>query len=247
MLDRYWNKFDFRDTTWLTDTAAFEQTFANYLGAAEMVPAFPRGLFPGDLRCGLRRTLRCIVSREVAELYLYEPTPMRDEELNESVSPLSRSILRCWTRMRRFGLAISCGCSKNKVGSRAADIRYRTPSGLPETLWPYGSYVILFFQIRIAGCEVRGCVWTLLRPSETDRRGRLVVLYLCGRGRGVAQPCRAVMPLQGWIYGWTNGRRYVRRRATICVPILRLPAGTSSGGVGQNGVFPAIEQMRGVG
>lgn len=58
VLDRYWNKFDFRDTTWLADTAAFEQTFANYLGAAEMVPRSRAAVSPGGpFRCGLRRTL----------------------------------------------------------------------------------------------------------------------------------------------------------------------------------------------
>ena len=74
VLDRYWNKFDFRDTTWLADTAAFEQTFANYLGAAEMVPRSRAAVSLGDLFAAA--SVEPSMYRrfaEVAELYLYEP------------------------------------------------------------------------------------------------------------------------------------------------------------------------------
>lgn len=250
VLDRYWNKFDFRDTTWLADTAAFEQTFANYMGVAGMVPrdraaASLRDLFAAaSVEPSMYRRFA-----EVAELYLYEPnSPMRDEELYESVLLvlLDSQVLDEDEKVRpRHQLWM---CSKNKVGSRAADIRYRTPSGATGKL--YGltvPYVILFFHD--PDCGMCREVAMRMDASPAIRKlidaGRLVVLCIYADEDEQAWRSHvAQMPLQGWIYGWDKWQTLRTQesydlRATPTLYLL----GPRQEVLVKNGVFPAIEQM----
>ena len=250
VLDRYWNRFDFRDTTWLADTVAFEQTFANYLGAAEMVPRSRAAVSLGALFAAA--SVEPSMYRrfaEVAERYLYEPnSPMRDEDLYESVLRilLDSQVLDEVEKVRpRHQLWM---CSKNKVGSRAADIRYRTPSG--DTGHLYGlkvPYVLLFFHD--PDCGMCHEVTMRLDASPVIRKlidaGRLVVLCIYADDDGPAWRSHvAQMPRRGWILGWDQWQTLRTQesydlRATPTLYLL----GPGQEVLVKNGVFPAIEQM----
>lgn len=250
VLDRYWNRFDFRDTTWLADTVAFEQTFANYLGAAEMVPRSRAAVSLGALFAAA--SVEPSMYRrfaEVAERYLYEPnSPMRDEDLYESVLRvlLDSQVLDEVEKVRpRHQLWM---CSKNKVGSRAADIRYRTPSG--DTGHLYGlkvPYVLLFFHD--PDCGMCHEVTMRMDASPVIRKlidaGRLVVLCIYADDDGPAWRSHvAQMPRRGWILGWDQWQTLRTQesydlRATPTLYLL----GPGQEVLVKNGVFPAIEQM----
>lgn len=250
VLDRYWNKFDFRDTTWLADTAAFEQTFANYMGVAGMVPrdraaASLRDLFAAaSVEPSMYRRFA-----ELTELYLYEPnSPMRDEELYESALRilLDAQVLDEAEKIRpRHQLSM---CSKNKVGSRAADIRYRTPSG--DTGHLYGlkvPYVLLFFHD--PDCGMCHEVAMRMDASPAIRNlidaGRLVVLSIYADEDVQAWRSHAEqMPRKGWIHGWDRWQALRKQesydlRATPTLYLL----GPRQEVLVKNGNFSAIEQM----
>lgn len=250
VLDRYWDKFDFRDTTWIADTAAFEQTFANYLGIAEMLPRERVGASLTNLFAAA--AVEPSMYRrfaEVVERYLYDPnSPMRDEELYETVlhTLIDSQVLDEDEKiLPRHQLWM---CSKNKVGSRAADIRYRTPSGAVGKLYGLTApYVILFFHD--PDCGMCREVTMRMDASPVIRKlidaGRLVVLCIYADEDEQAWRSHvAQMPRRGWIYGWDKWQTLHTQesydlRATPTLYLL----GPRQEVLVKNGIFPHIERM----
>lgn len=226
--ERYWHAFDFRDTTWLSDTAALEQTFANYLGA---VTYAPHETAVASLRDMLRRAEveGCMYRRlaELTERYLYDPnSPMRDYELYGSAldAMLASPVLDTLEKIRPAHQREVIG--RNRVGSVAADIRYETPDGRTGALSRLRTpYVLLFFHDPDCGmCReltMRLDASSLLRGLIDG--GRLTVLTVYPEEDEQAWRAHAAeMPQRGWVHGWDHvqaikeGNLYdVRARPTL--------------------------------
>ena len=226
--EKYWNAFDFRDTTWLADTAALEQTFVNYLGAVKYAP---RDAAESSLRAMLRRAesegrmYRRLA--ELAERYLYEPnSPVRDYDLYGSVvdALLGSPVLDTLETIRPAHQREVLG--RNRVGSVASEIRYETPSGRRGSLSGLRTpYVLLFFHDPDCGmCReltLRLDASPLLRRMIEE--GRLTVLTIYpDKDEQAWRAHAAEMPQRGWVHGWDRsqaikgGNLYdVRARPTL--------------------------------
>lgn len=210
--EKYWQAFDFRDTTWLSDTAALEQTFANYLGAVKYAP---RETAVASLRDMLRRAeVEGRMYRRLAELterYLYDPhSPMYDYELYGSAldAMLASPVLDTLEKIRpAHQRAI---IDKNREGSVAADIRYETPDGRRGTLSRLRTpYVLLFFHD--PDCGMCRELTMQLDASELLRGlidgGRLTVLTVYPDQDEQAWRAHAAeMPQRGWVHGWDRAQ-----------------------------------------
>ncbi len=214
--ERYWQAFDFRDTTWLADTASLEQTFANYLGVAGYAP---REAAAASLRDMLRRAevegrmYRRLA--EVAERYLYDPnSPMRDYELYGEVldALLASPVLDTLEKIRPAHQRTMLG--RNRVGSVAADIRYEMPDGRRGSLSRLRTpYVLLFFHD--PDCGMCRELTLQLDASPLLRGlidgGRLTVLTVYPDGDEQAWRAHAAeMPQRGWVHGWDWEQRLER-------------------------------------
>ena len=210
--ERYWQAFDFRDTTWLSDTASLEQTFANYLGALEYAP---REAAASSLRDMLRRAeVEGRMYRRLAELterYLYDPnSPMRDYELYGSAldAMLASPVLDTLEKIRPAHQREVVG--RNRVGSVAADIRYETPDGRAGALSRLRTpYVLLFFHD--PDCGMCRELTMRLDASELLRGlidgGRLTVLTIYPDQDEQAWRAHAAeMPQRGWVHGWDRAQ-----------------------------------------
>lgn len=210
--ERYWDAFDFRDTTWLADTTALEQTFANYLGAVEYAPREVAAASLGDL---LRRAeVEGRMYRRLAELaehYLYDPnSPMRDYELYASAldAMLASPVLDTLEKIRPAHQREMVG--RNRVGSVAADIRYETPDGRTGALSRLRTpYVLLFFHD--PDCGMCRELTMRLDASELLRElidgGRLMVLTIYPDEDEQAWRTHAAeMPQRGWVHGWDRAQ-----------------------------------------
>lgn len=148
VVSHYWDSFDRGDTTWIADTAALEQAFANWTGvlrylsepqAAETITAF------------FRSTEVCPAVRdrllEVAERYFYDPnSPLRSEELYIPVleyaiaSPGIDEVYKIRPRTQ-FEMVM-----RNRPGNLAADFAYTTSDGRVRRLSSlHGDYTLLLF------------------------------------------------------------------------------------------------------
>lgn len=226
--ERYWHAFDFRDTTWLSDTASLEQTFANYLGAVKYAP---RETAASSLRDMLRRAeVEGRMYRRLAELterYLYDPhSPMYDYELYGSAldAMLASPVLDTLEKIRPAHQREVIG--RNRVGSVAAEIRYETPDGRRGALSRLRTpYVLLFFHDPDCGmCReltMRLDASPMLRGLIDG--GRLTVLTVYPDQDEQAWRAHAAeMPQRGWVHGWDRaqaikgGNLYdVRARPTL--------------------------------
>lgn len=210
--ERYWQAFDFRDTTWLSDTTSLEQTFANYLGA---VTYAPRETATASLRDMLRRSeVEGRMYRRLAELterYLYDPnSPMRDYELYGSAldAMLASPVLDTLEKIRPAHQREVIG--RNRVGSVAADIRYETPDGRTGALSRLRTpYVLLFFHDPDCGmCReltMRLDASPMLRGLIDG--GRLTVLTVYpDQDEQAWRTHAAEMPQRGWVHGWDRAQ-----------------------------------------
>lgn len=208
MVENYWKAFDFRDTTWLADTASLEQVFANYIGVLGYAPRETAAVSLHDM---LRRAeAEERMYRRLAELsehYLYDPnSPMRNDELFVPVLDVlvASTVLDSLERIRPAYQREMIG--KNRVGTVAADIRYETPDGRTGLLSRlHTPYVILFFHD--PDCGMCRKVTALLDASPLLRQmideGRLTILTIYPDQDEQAWRAHAAeMPQKGWVHGW---------------------------------------------
>lgn len=210
--ERYWQAFDFRDTTWLSDTVSLEQTFANYLGA---VTYAPREAAAASLRDMLRRAeVEGRMYRRLAELterYLYDPnSPMRDYELYGSAldAMLASPVLDTLEKIRPAHQRELVG--RNRVGSVAAEIRYETPDGRRGALSRLRTpYVLLFFHDPDCGmCReltMRLDASPLLRRLIDGERLTVLTIYP-DEDEQAWRAHAAEMPQRGWVHGWDRAQ-----------------------------------------
>lgn len=210
--EKYWDAFDFRDTTWVVDSASLEQVFANYLGVLGYAP---RETASASLRDMLRRSeVEGRMYRRLAELaesYLYEPnSPMRDYELYAGAldAMLASPVLDEVEKIRPAHQREMIG--KNREGSVAADIRYETPDGRQGALSRLRTpYVLLFFHDPDCGM-CRGLTAELdasplLRKLIDSRRLTILTVYPDGEEQAWRAHA-AEMPQRGWVHGWDRAQ-----------------------------------------
>lgn len=144
----YWDSMDLRDTTWIADTAALEQVYANYLG---LLGHLPEAQAEERLAAFHGATEVCPAMRdrlfEVAERYLYDPnSPMRSEGLYIAVLrwAVSSPSLDEYEKIRtqdQLDMAL-----RNRPGMTAADFAYTTADGRTHRLADFrGERTLLFF------------------------------------------------------------------------------------------------------
>lgn len=210
--EHYWDAFDFGDKSWLADTAAMEQTFADFVGVLGYAPADMASASLCDM---LRRAeTDADMYRRFAELsehYFYDPnSPLRNEELYISVLDelLAASELDSLEKLRPAYQRMMI--SKNRVGTVAADIVYETPNGRSSSLRSLRApYVLLFFHDP-------DCATCRALTAELDRSpvlqaaidaGQLVVLTIYPDADEQAWRNHvADMPHKGWIHGWDRAQ-----------------------------------------
>lgn len=136
VLEHFWDSFDRCDTTWIADTAALEQAFADWTGVLRYVSE-PRAVQSiGEF---FRSTEAAPPVRdrllEVAEHYLHDPnSPMRNETWYIAVlryAVASPTIADADKIRPRAQLKMAC---KNRPGMVAADFAYTTPDGHTKRL-----------------------------------------------------------------------------------------------------------------
>lgn len=171
----YWDSMDLRDTTWIADTAAFEQAFANWSGllwnlpaerAAELAGAHI-GRIAADTAAGDEMLLHFA---DVAEHYWQDPnSPMRNEEL---YIPVLRALLAAPRLDDVYKIrprAQLDAALRNRPGMRAAEVSYTTGDGRRGRLLQLrGDYVLLMFYN--PGCHDCARVEEYIARSEVFSR-----------------------------------------------------------------------------
>lgn len=181
VLDHYWHNFDFADTAWVSDTAAFMRVFADWIGLLSMLPEEKAASRAGTL---IRAAARNVPLQKhffsVMGLYFNDPnSPYRNETIFIEVlrAYLASPLLPPEDRLRpelQLERAL-----KNRPGALAADICYQLPDGSRGTLYGLqAEYVLLLFYN--PGCEDCGRVEKALASSAVVKKlsaqGRLKVL-----------------------------------------------------------------------
>ncbi|WP_418696367.1 DUF5106 domain-containing protein [Bacteroides sp.] len=143
----YWDNFNFRDTTWIADTATLEQTYANYIAMLKLLSAESAANAQKQL---IRRSAVCapILARmaSVAAHYLDNPnSPLRSEDLYIPVLEelIASDSMQETDKIRpRYRLEM---VRKNRPGMMAADFAYTTASGSSSRLSALRAYYTLLF------------------------------------------------------------------------------------------------------
>ncbi len=184
VLDHYWHNFDFADTAWVSDTAAFMRVFADWVGLLAMVPPREAARFSYAL---IRKTeISGVLQKHffsVSEMYFDNPnSPYRNETLFLGVlrayleSPLLSKTDKLRPRMQ-LDRAL-----KNRPGTLSADLELNLPQGGRFRLHDVKAehLLLLFYN---PGCEDCARVESVLSSSlvlrglEKDGRLKVVAVY----------------------------------------------------------------------
>lgn len=183
--NRYWNSFDFRDTTWLTDTVAFEQAFANWAGMLGNIPIGRSAELAGSLigRIAADTTVgssMLLHFTDIAERYWRDPnSPFRCEEFYIPVLEAVIAAPNLDTLYKIRPRAQLEAAMKNRPGMKAADFEYTVSNGQKNRLSQlHGEYILLMFYN--PGCHDCGRVEKYIADSEVFApliaSGRMAVL-----------------------------------------------------------------------
>ena len=207
LLEHFWDAMDFGDTLRSRDERFVEQSLVDFLSlfphadTAALAPAVQRLV----RRAGADAEA-CLLVLRLAEKYLYTPgSPMRCEEY-------FIPFLEAWVRTPgiddaekiRPALLLEAAL-KNRPGSTAADLRFRTHGGAQGTLHGIGCerLLLLFYNPDCTHCTE---TIRLLDGNEAFRAavrsGRLGVAALCaGEERAAWERTKEELP-KGWIAGY---------------------------------------------
>lgn len=204
--EHYWDAFDFRDTTWIADTAALEQTYANFLGVILSMPPeqtarVQRRLVDSAAVCPAMYD-RFV---EVSDRYLDDPnSPMRSEEhyirlLEAQIA--SPNVDEAYKIAPRGRLETAL---KNRPGTFAADFNYTTASGRTGRLSKLrGEHTLLLFYTPgrpdCARVERYIADSKILAPLIASHRMAMLAVYV-DRDLGAWRAHLSQMPA-----GWTVG------------------------------------------
>lgn len=146
---RYWEKMEWEDRSWLSDTAAVEQTFADFLYLLQHIAPTTADEAIGNMMKGAEKDSVMFVGFfDMCNKYLYDPnSPWRNETLyiavlNTFVS--SNMVSETGKTRVRFQLEMAM---KNRIGEPAADFSYTLTNGKVGSLYKVKSaYTLLFFN-----------------------------------------------------------------------------------------------------
>lgn len=182
LLQHYWDRYDFADTTLLHRAGVTEQGLVNYVALVGTHP--DRAEADGAVDGFCRKMAAGEQSRQVfaslLEKYLYDPmSPLRDDALY--VRFLDRLLAHApkedarrdrWSFLRELA-------GRNNPGEAATDFTYYLPDGRKQTLYgtPGGQTILFFYDP-----ECENCHTTLLEMkasaslAEAVRAGQVTVL-----------------------------------------------------------------------
>ncbi|MDR2806380.1 MAG: DUF5106 domain-containing protein [Dysgonamonadaceae bacterium] len=150
LIDHYWDRFDFSDTTYVPSPEVTEQAWVDYIDLLHRAPLEKA-----------RKTLKAMLLKsaagskkhfryftEMADKYLYEPnSPVRNEELYISVleamieTPLLNDTEKMLPKHRLKN------AYKNRVNTKAIDFQYTDRAGKTGALYRISAeYLLLFFN-----------------------------------------------------------------------------------------------------
>ncbi|MDD2952357.1 MAG: DUF5106 domain-containing protein [Parabacteroides sp.] len=148
LVKHYWDKFDFKDTTYIHAPQVTEQALSNYLDLTNHVsPAAMSSSVKALMRQAEQDSTLFRYFSEMMEKYLYNPdSPLRNEEMYIAVlehlaeSP-SLSDVEKIRPAHLLELAL-----KNRIGTPATDFTYTLANGQTGKLYTIkADYLLLFF------------------------------------------------------------------------------------------------------
>lgn len=148
LVQHYWDKFDFTDTTLIHLPDITEQAISDYIGMMKYVPEITAVASIKDMmgKASADSTMFAYFS-SLYEKYLYDPnSPMRNESLYIYVleTVLEAPVLDEVSKIRPAHLLELA--LKNRVGKQAADFTYTLADGKKGTLYhTKADYLLLFF------------------------------------------------------------------------------------------------------
>lgn len=184
MVKHYWDRFDFTDTTYVSQIDVAEQAWVDYCDLLEHVPL-------SDAQTAIKETIgRAGKNKkmldffaELADKYLYDPnSPMRNEELYIPVlEALTASPMLNETEKIRPQARLELA-QKNRLGTKALNFTYTLDSGAKGTLYQFpAEYTLLF--INNPGCHACSEMIEGLKSSPVingfiaDKKLKVLSLY----------------------------------------------------------------------
>ena len=184
MVKHYWDRFDFTDTTYVSQIDVAEQAWVDYCDLLEHVPL-------SDAQTAIKETIGRTGKNkkmldffaELADKYLYDPnSPMRNEELYIPVlEALTASPMLNETEKIRPQARLELA-QKNRLGTKALNFTYTLDSGAKGTLYQFpAEYTLLF--INNPGCHACSEMIEGLKSSPVingfiaDKKLKVLSLY----------------------------------------------------------------------
>ncbi len=149
LVKHYWDKFDFKDTTYIHEPQVTEQALSNYIDLMNYVsPAAMSSSVKAMMKQTEQDSAMFQYFSEMMEKYLYDPnSPLRNEEMYIAVLEYitESSSLSDVEKIRPAHLLeLSL---KNRIGTPAADFTYTLANGQTEKLYNIkADYLLLFFN-----------------------------------------------------------------------------------------------------
>lgn len=181
MVEHYWDNYDFKDTSLISQEEVTEQGFADFVNLLNNIPIDKaRMAININLKKSLVDTNMFLHFTSLYEKYLYDPnSPFRSEELYIPALQfiVNDSSIDATNKIRpssQLELAL-----KNRVGDKAVDFEYTLLSGKKQSLNNLKSeYTILFFYN--PDCETCKAVREQILVSDVvnNMKGRIKILAL---------------------------------------------------------------------
>lgn len=148
LVEHYWDKFDFSDTTYVHLPEITEQAVSNYIDLMQYVtPPVASSSIKSMMHRATTDSTMFAHMADLYEKYLYDPnSPMRDESLYINVleAIIAAPVLDDANKIRPAHLLELA--LKNRVGEPATDFTYTLAGGQTGTLYNVkADYLVLFF------------------------------------------------------------------------------------------------------
>lgn len=184
LVEHYWDKFDFTDTTYVHLPEITEQAVSNYIDLMKYVaPEVASSSIKNMMHKADTDSVVFAHMASLYEKYLYDPnSPMRDESLYINVleSILSTSVFDDVNKIRPAHLLELA--LKNRVGESATDFTYTLADGKTGTLYNVKApYLLLFFyNPDCHACkEITGQIQAspLIEKLQKDKTLKILAVY----------------------------------------------------------------------
>jgi PiT family inorganic phosphate transporter len=181
LMEHYWDKFNFKDTTLINKPKISEQAFADFIHIILQVPSKTADKGIHILMDKTEASSKmCQFFLELSEKYLYDPnSPFRNETLYDAFlkSALASKALDDAHKIRprkQYDLA-----QKNKLGHKATDFRFTLKNGSSSKLYAVKADLLLlyFFNPECTDCKtVREKIMGSVTMQDLIARNKLTIL-----------------------------------------------------------------------